>query len=132
MGGPAYRAAVRQMQAAVARSHASQQEIVGCALLIPAPMPDWSIEDILAVHIRMHEAEGVLFPDALAAAAGACGLPLVLIREKVLWETAEQAFAPPRQHLSDQLAAPGRTAGPPWGKDQKSAALGAMIVLRTA
>jgi hypothetical protein len=29
-------------------------------------MPDWSIDEILAVHFRMHKTEGVLFRDALA------------------------------------------------------------------
>ena len=38
------------------------------------PMPDWSVEEILAVHFRMHKAEGVLFRDALVEAANACGL----------------------------------------------------------
>jgi hypothetical protein len=26
------------------------------------PMPDWTVDEILAVHFRMHKAEGVLFP----------------------------------------------------------------------
>jgi hypothetical protein len=30
----------------------------------------WSVDQILAVHVRMHQAEGVLFPDAIARAAG--------------------------------------------------------------
>ena len=79
-------------------------------------MPDWTIEQILSVHMRMHKAEGVLFPAALVAAAEACGLNVVAIPEKELT-------------LDDAVVALGKSVGPPWGKDQKSAALAAMIVL---
>jgi hypothetical protein len=34
----------------------------------------WTIEQVLSVHVRMHKAEGVLFPAALIAAAETCGL----------------------------------------------------------
>jgi len=30
-------------------------------------MPDWSTDEILAVHVRMHKAEGELFRDVLVA-----------------------------------------------------------------
>jgi len=125
----ACRAAVREMHAAVKRSRESQHEIVACAVLAPEPMPDWSTEEILSVHFRMHKAEGVLFPDALARAASACGLRLVAVREKLLWEQAEQELAVARSALMKRIAALGKAAGSPWGKDQKSAALAAMIAL---
>lgn len=126
----ARRVAVQEMQAAVKRSREFQHDIVACAVLVPEPMPDWSTEEILAVHFRMHKAEGVLFPDALARAAHACGLHLVAIREKLLWERAERDLAIPFSGLMKKIAALGKSAGSPWGKDQKNAALAAMIALR--
>jgi hypothetical protein len=125
----ARRAAVKEMQAAVKRSRESQNDIVACAVLVPEPMPEWSTEEILGVHFRMHKAEGVLFPDALARAVDACGLNLVAVREKCLWEEAEKELAIARSILLERIAALGKTAGPPWGKDQKNAALAAMIAL---
>jgi hypothetical protein len=125
----ARRIAVKEMQAAVERSRQLQHEIVASAVLVPTPMPDWSTAEILSVHFRMHKAEGVLFPDALAKAASACGLNLVAVREKLLWEQAEKELAVARSALMTMIAALGKAAGPPWGKDQTSAALAAMIAL---
>ena len=125
----ARRAAIRELQAAVKRSRERQHDIVACAVLVPEPMPDWSTAQILSVHFRMHKAEGVLFPDALAKAALACGLELVAVREKRLWEEAEKELALTRSALVSTIATLGKAAGPPWGKDQKSAALAAMVAL---
>jgi hypothetical protein len=127
----AARVALSEIQAAIGRSADLQHEIVACAVLQPAPMPDWSTEEILAVHFRMHKAEGVLFPDALAKAAIKCGLKLLRIPEKELWEEGEKALGMTRERLSDHISLIGKFEGPPWGKDQKSAALAAMIALRT-
>jgi len=109
----AHRIAKREMRAFVKRS--AGHEIAGCAVLVGTPMPDWTIEQILSVHIRMHKAEGVLFPAALIAAAEACDLKVVAVPEKGLT-------------LDDAVVTLGKSAGPPWGKDQKTAAMAAMIV----
>ena len=126
----AHRVALSQMREAVSRSSKSEDEIVGCAVLVPDPMPGWSTDDILAVHFRMHKAEGVLFPDALYRAAEKCKLPLIAVREKQLSETVDKALAAPIESVMETIAALGKSVGPPWGADQKKAALAAMIALR--
>ncbi len=126
----ARRIAARELLAAVRRARDAGHEVTACAVLKGAPMPGWSVEEILAVHFRMHKAEGVLFQDALARAAGKAGLSLVEIPGKLLMERAERSLAAPWNSLLKGAAALGKTAGPPWGKDQKEAALAAMIALR--
>src|SRR5215510_4043086 len=126
----ARRIAVREMRAAVKRERERENEVAACAVLVVDPMPDWSVEEILAVHFRMHKAEGVLFRDALVRAAKACGLKLVEIPEKMLTPHAERAFGSPASSLAKEIARLGKVAGPPWGKDQKDAALAAMVALR--
>jgi hypothetical protein len=126
----ARRVARREIQAALERMRQGGHEIVACAVLVGAPMPEWSVDEILAVHFRMHKAEGVLFRDALARAALGCGLRLVSIPEKALLELAERILAGPASSLTNRLAALGKSVGPPWGKDQKDAALAAMIALQ--
>ena len=106
----------REMRAFIQRS--AGHEIAGCAVLVGTPMPDWTVEQILSVHVRMHKAEGVLFPTALALAADHCGLNVGTFVEKNL----------PAMYTGT-LAELGKSVGPPWGKDQKNAALVAMIVL---
>jgi hypothetical protein len=126
----ARRAAVREVRSLVERTRMAGHEIAACAVLVGAPMPDWTIDQILAVHMRMHKAEGHLFPDALERAATACGLKLVAIPEKGLDERAEKSLGKPMSVLMREIEALGKSVGPPWGKDQKSATLAAMITLK--
>jgi hypothetical protein len=126
----ARRFAVHEMKAAMTRAREAGHEVAACAVLVVDPMPGWTVEEILAVHFRMHKAEGVLFRDALARAARACGLRFLGVPEKQLAEYAERSLATPMSSLRKTIAALGKSVGPPWGKDQKDATLAAMIALR--
>jgi len=125
----ARRLAVRELRAILARADEARHQIAACAVLTAPPMPDWSVEQILSVHFRMHQAEGVLFRDSLARATEACGVKLVAIVEKELPEVAERALATPRSGLAKRIAALGEGIGAPWAKDQKDAALAALVAL---
>ena len=127
----AHKIAVREIRAALKRETDRKNEVKACAVLVGSPMPDWSIDEILAVHFRMHKAEGVLFRDALVRAAKECKIKAIEIPEKELLSHAEQVLKTPANQLSAQISALGKAAGPPWGKDQKEAALAALIALRT-
>jgi hypothetical protein len=126
----ARRIAVREVGTALKRVREAGHEAAACAVLVVDPMPEWTVDEILAVHFRMHKAEGVLFRDALARAAGACGVRFVGIVEKQLDEQAERALSTPVNSLRKTIASLGKSVGPPWGKDQKDASLAAMIALQ--
>jgi len=126
----AKRIAFREMRSALKRTRESGFEVRDCGVLVGNPMPDWSVDEILAVHFRMHKAEGVLFRDVLAKAADECDLKLLAIPEKSLLEHAESALRTSASSLSQLVAALGKAVGPPWSKDQKEATLAAMIALR--
>jgi hypothetical protein len=126
----ATRIALREMRSALKRTRESGFEVRDCGLLVGSPMPDWSVDEILAVHFRMHKAEGVLFRDVLAKAADGCDLRLVAIPEKSLLEHAETALKTNASSLSQQIAALGKSVGAPWSKDQKEATVAAMIALQ--
>jgi hypothetical protein len=126
-----HRVAEKQMREAVARAKELKHEMAGCAVLVPAPMPAWTTEEILAVHFRMHKAEGVLFPEALCQAAARCNVAVLKVPEKELEADAEQHLLMTRGDIGETLAALGKSAGAPWTKDQKTAALAAMIALRS-
>jgi hypothetical protein len=123
----ARRIAVRETRAAVKREKERKNEVIACAVLTGNPMPDWSVDEILSVHFRMHKAEGVLFRDVLTRAAETCGLKLVAIPEKQLMKHAEVALG---VNAVKNVAALGKDIGPPWGKNQKDAALAAMVALQ--
>ena len=125
------RIALREMRMAVTRAREAGHQVAACAVLVVDPMPDWTVDEILAVHFRMHKAEGVLFRDAVARAATACSLRFLGIPEKHLDEHAERALATSVKSVRKTIASLGKSVGPPWGKDQKDASLAAMIALRT-
>jgi hypothetical protein len=125
----AHSIAIREIRAALKRESERKNEVKACGVLVGSPMPDWSVADILAVHFRMHKAEGVLFRDALVQAAKENKLKPVEVPEKLLMDYAERKLGISESDLSRQIAALGKAAGPPWGKDQKDAALAAMIAL---
>jgi hypothetical protein len=122
----------RAVERTLASLREGGDEVVGCAVLLGSGMPGWSLPEILAVHMRMHQAEGVLFRDALVAAASRAGLDVRGIREKELEVRADEALRLPPQERAVRLAEAGRRAGTPWGRDQKEAALAAWIALRGA
>jgi hypothetical protein len=92
-------------------------------------MPPWSTEEILAVHVRMHQAEGELFRQVLVSGAQACGFKAVGLPEKTALDAAASRLGLARTDLEARLAVLGKTVGPPWGKDQKEAAAAALVAL---
>jgi hypothetical protein len=109
----------------VRRAKGVGDDVVACSVLTGSRMPDWSIEEILAVHFRMHQAEGELFRGVLVRAARACKLRVLEVPEKHLAVDAAHALG----DVSKEIAALGKMVGPPWGKDQKDAALAALLAL---
>ena len=126
----AHRIALREIRVLLKRERARGNNVTGCAVLVGNPMPGWSTAEILAVHFRMHQAEGVLFRDALAVATRKSGLRLVAIPEKELSKTAQDTLRTSLNELMLTIAHLGKSVGPPWTKDQKDAALAAMVALR--
>lgn len=125
----AHRLAEHGLRAVVDDLERQQHAVGGCGLLVGAGMPAWSTGQILAVHVRMHRAEGELFRDVLVAAAAACGLAATTLREKSALDDAASRLGLTRTDLDARLAGLGKDAGAPWGKDQKEAAAAALVAL---
>jgi hypothetical protein len=128
----AHQLATSGIRDAARRVAEAGHELCGCGVLIGTGMPDWSTDDILAVHVRMHQAEGELFRDVLVAGARACDLDLTTLPKKSALDDAATMLGLTRTRLDAHLAALGRSAGPPWGKDQKEAAAAAFVALKHA
>ncbi|WP_394834458.1 hypothetical protein LVJ94_48970 [Pendulispora rubella] len=97
---------------------ASGRSLAACALIgSNKPMPE-PLEHVLAAHPRLHAAESCFYRDILRAEGAARGLAVRLVSPKSLDIAAEA------------LGTLGRRLGPPWGKDQKLAALAAWQALR--
>ena len=125
----ANRNALREIRQAIKREEKRGNEVIACGVLVTDPMPDWSVAEILAVHFRMHKAEGVLFRETLSRAARATELALIEIPEKTLATHAEKALNISIDDLNRSITLLGKMVGPPWRKDQKEAAVAAIIAL---
>jgi hypothetical protein len=128
----AHRLATSGIRAAAQRFAEAGHELRSCAVLVGTGMPKWSTDEILAVHVRMHKAEGELFRDVLVAGARACDLELTTLLDKSALDDAAKVLGLTRARLDARLATLGRAAGPPWGKDQKDAAAAALVALKQA
>lgn len=127
----ANRIALRELRHAVRREQKRDNVVAACGVLVTDPMPGWTTDEILAVHFRMHKAEGVLFRNALSTATKTANLRLIEVNEKTLAERAERSLKVSTMKLSTTISTLGKSVGPPWGKDQKEATVAAMIALQT-
>jgi len=125
----AQRFATQAIRDAAARCVDAHHQICGCAVLVGAGMPEWTTAEIIAVHVRMHQAEGELFRRVLLEGVRACGFALTTLPAKSPIESAAKALDVTRGQLDAQLAALGKSAGAPWGAEQKEATAAALVVL---
>jgi hypothetical protein len=88
-----------------------------------------SLASILASHALIHAADGDHFREALAVAAERSGLSVSRVRACDLEARAEGALHRPLAQLRAEVRGLGRQVGPPWGADQKMAALLAWLLL---
>ena len=107
----------------VAALHAAQAslpagEVVAVAVVVKAVSVPASTAQVLRSHARMHAAEGVLYREAMLAAARKCG-----------W-TAHAVDSAALTDLHQELAAIGRAAGRPWRRIEKDAAAAALHLLK--
>ncbi len=110
-----------------ARGH----EPAAAGLLLAAGRPLPALREVLASHALIHAAEGELFREVLRRASRDHGLQLTEVRERELPEQAAKTLRRPPAELKRRLADWGKTLGPPWTQDEKSAALVAWLALAT-
>jgi hypothetical protein len=88
-----------------------------------------SLPSILASHALIHAADGDHFRNALFVAAEQCGLPVCRIPARELQTHASKQLRRPVNRILEMVGELGRGKGPPWGADQKNAALLALTLL---
>ena len=106
--------------------------VVGFVLLTGSGRPLPGLEAILASHPLLHTAEVEFFREALVYASESCGLPVMKVRERELLERGVVILGTPADKLQRRIAELGQSIGPPWGQDQKQAALVAWLALAGA
>jgi hypothetical protein len=88
-----------------------------------------SLSAILASHAAIHAAEGDHFRNALSQAAERNGLSVYRTPARTLENHAVERLRQPLARVLGTVNGLGRQVGPPWGADQKKAALLAWTLL---
>jgi hypothetical protein len=119
-------AAIGEVVRELARRH---YRIVGSAVLLASGRALPPLARILASHPLIHTAEGEFFRNAARKACEHLKIPVTAIRERELDERAKAAFGNAASRVQRKISNLGKTIGPPWTKDHKSAALAAFMIL---
>jgi hypothetical protein len=119
-------AAVRDV---VAELHGRQYRVVGSAVLLASGRPLPPLARILAAHPLIHTAEGEFFREVFSKACEELELSVTGFRERDLDECVRTTFGKAATRITQQVSTLGRSLGPPWTTDQKTAALAALLVL---
>jgi len=121
--------ALEGLRSVTARVSGAGAQPASAGILDAAGRSGATLEAILASHALIHTADGEHFRAALTSACGEIGLTVVRVPVRELPQRAVAAVGKPERELMAAVSQLGRTVGPPWGADQKSAALLAWVLL---
>ncbi|MGH9323611.1 MAG: hypothetical protein ACRD3V_27465 [Vicinamibacteria bacterium] len=103
--------------------------LVGAGIVAGGGKLPMDLEAILRSHALIHAAEGELYRGALSAAAGSCGLEVIRAPRREIPERLASSLEVDVSAVRDSVNEMGRIAGPPWARDQKEAAMTALLAL---
>jgi hypothetical protein len=106
-----------------------QYSVAGAAIILASGRTLPPLPKILASHALIHTAEGEFFREVVWRACQALDIPVKGFRERDLDGCAAVAFGEAAAKTLQQIANGGRSLGPPWTTDQKTAALAALLML---
>jgi hypothetical protein len=123
------RLAIAAVRDVVGELGGRQYRVVGSAVLLASGRPLPTLAKILASHALIHAAEGEFFREVFSKACEGLDLSVTGFPERNLDESFQAVFGKAAASMRKRISTLGRSLGPPWTKDQKSAALAALVVL---
>lgn len=123
------RLALEAVGEVVAELRDRQYRVIGAAVLLASGRPLPPLPKILASHALIHAAEGEFFREIFSKACEELELPVTGVRERDLDERVRTTFGKAATRMLQRISTMGRSLGPPWTQDQKTAALAALVVL---
>ncbi len=123
------RLAIAAIADLVTELNARHYHVAGSAVLLASGRSLPPLEKILASHPLIHTAEGEFFRHAVSQACEDLQISVTAIRQRELEERANAAFGKVASRVKDTVANLGKTIGPPWTQDHKTAALAAALIL---
>ncbi len=117
-------AALRAFDALAAEIAGSKSVLCGVGFVIGTEGDPAKLGNL---HVRAHALEGRLFWKALERAASERGIPHVAVVERTAYAQAATALARDPDELRRTMTGLGLAVGRPWGADEKTAALAALM-----
>lgn len=102
------------------------------AIATRVPPMDALPSSLAEVHASWHltcRADGMIYHEALRAAAKETGLPMTLVRRGDAVEKAAGCLRMPRDDYAALMDRLGKELGPPWRQDERFAAAAAIVAL---
>lgn len=113
----------------IAEAERQGHDVRGAGLLTNQARPLPALDAILLSHPLLHAAEGELFRQALAQACEESRLPVWRCAERLVYEEAGRSLRITPVALGKRVEEMGRSFGPPWTADHKTACLAGWCVL---
>jgi hypothetical protein len=123
------RLAVAAIGDLVTELNARHYRVVGSAVLLASGRSLPPLEKILAAHPLIHTAEGEFFRHTVTQACEELQISVTAIKQRDLDERAKAAFGKVASEVQGSIEGLGKTIGPPWTKDHKTATLAAALIL---
>jgi hypothetical protein len=123
------RLAATAIEQVVEELGARHYSVAGAAILLASGRALPPLAKILAAHPLIHTAEGEFFRHAAHSACEGLQIPVTTIRVRELDARAKVAFAKRAGQVQSSITSLGRSVGPPWTSDHKTAALAAALLL---
>jgi hypothetical protein len=106
-----------------------EYRVSGSAILMASGRKLPSLAEILASHALIHAAEGEFFRGIVQKTCEAIGIAVTPMRERDLEELAKDVLGNQANQMKRRISGFGRHLGPPWTRDEKTAALAATLIL---
>lgn len=103
--------------------------VAGAAVVLASGRALPPLASILPSHALIHTAEGEFFREAVWKACQFLDIVVTGFRERDLNAATVAGFGKAAPKMLRQVVAAGRSIGPPWTTDQKTAAIAALLVL---
>jgi hypothetical protein len=123
------RLAAKEVAEVVKELNGRHYGVVGIAILLASGRTLPPLSKILAAHPLIHTAEGEFFRHAVQSACEGLQIPVATIPVRELDGRAKGAFANRAGQVQSSIASLGKSVGPPWTSDHKTAALAAALIL---
>ncbi len=118
--------AIRALRELAEKVREAGHKLTGIGLVVGS---DSDPEKLTNAHVRAHALEGRLFRQVLEEGADTLGVPCLVVLERDAFAKGAAALGRKPDELKRRVMELGRSVGPPWGVEEKTAFIAAWMAL---